>query len=197
MNKKLGVLAAASAIAFLPDASALAITGQLVMDGTVNLNSTSIGSATEVASFGGDVYAGGASDGVFEDAGLDAALVSINGFSLNTSPFSTVDPLWTVTSGSETFSFALTGLQILTQNDTFLDILGTGYIYSETIGSQYSQTPGTFSLSISDSDGVGDGIGQFRFGFQATTSATVPDGGATAGLLGIGALSLLAFRRRG
>ncbi len=196
MKNLFALLATVSALAFLPSVVAIPITGQLVMDGSVSLNNSSLADATEVTSFGTDVLAGGASDGVFTAAGEAGASVTLNGFSFNTTPFTAVTPFWTVVSGDDTFSFSLTGLQILVQDSLNLNILGTGVITSDN--PSYSATGGTFSLTISDSNGTGDGTGTFEFGFQAesTATASVPDGGVTASLLGLGFLGLIAFKRR-
>ena len=198
MKKLIAVLAVVAAQVGIPSTSAVAITGQLVMDGTANLNNALLGSASAVSSFGSDVVATDASDGVFTDAAWTS--VTINGFNFDSS-FSTVDPLWTVTSGGEDFSFKLTGLTVIEHSTTYLDILGTGVISSTALdGSgnlKYENTAGTFSFTISDSDGVADSGATFKFGFSATSSASsVPDGGASIALLGVGIVGLAALRRR-
>jgi hypothetical protein len=89
--------------------------------------------------------------------------------------------LWSV--GGFTFDLA-TSANLSTTSG--LIISGTGTIKNAA----FTDTPGTFSLTASAST-----PGQTVFSFQATSSA-VPDGGATAMLLGAGLLGLGMIRRK-
>jgi len=101
---------------------------------------------------------------------------------------------WTLSSGQ--FAFDLTtSAKSGTTTDTFLNVSGTGFVKSSIAG--LDTTPGFFSLTASRSF-----PGQLTFSFQASTSTIppddnrVPDGGATAVLLGLGVLGLTVAKRR-
>jgi hypothetical protein len=85
------------------------------------------------------------------------------------------------------FSFELKNSANISTTESFLNITGDGII-SGPAG--FDATPGTFSLTATR---TGDNI--ITFGFLADTTA-VPDGGATAMLIGAGLLGLGALRRK-
>jgi hypothetical protein len=109
--------------------------------------------------------------------GPPAASVAFKDIDVGTSILS----LWS-TGG---FTFDLMNSANLSTADGLI-IAGTGIIHNAA----FEDTTGTFSLTASRST-----PGQVEFTFQATSSA-VPDGGATAMLLGVGMLGLGAIRRK-
>lgn len=103
-------------------------------------------------------------------------------FAPNLAP-SPVDPVWETAN----FAFRLETVNIAAQTSTGLELTGTGY--AKALGANpngFTETFGKWSFSITSQ-------GQF-FGF--TSSTDVPDGGATAVLLGLGFLGIAGLRRK-
>lgn len=95
--------------------------------------------------------------------------------------------LWTATSGPLTASFDLTGINIVIQNNTFLNISGSGML--NLTGKD--PTPGSFTFTVTENGGV------FGFGSAATAKPRpVPEGGASLALIGLGLLGIEGARRR-
>jgi hypothetical protein len=194
MNK-LAILAsvAVASTVVMQQAQANSITGFVAMSGGITLNSDSLASATS-GTFETvptpDVTGG---DGSY--LGTVGATVTWTGSTLTFGSGSeSITPLWTFSSGGETFSFNLstiTGYSV-TGGDTVADLTGTGTL-TGTGGTTYTPTAGTFSLSIDDV--TGGASGQASFGFASSDSA-VPDGGLTVALLGGSLIALQAFRRK-
>jgi hypothetical protein len=88
-----------------------------------------------------------------------------------------------------TYEFDLNSVGVVTQNNTFLNLLGSGTLKA----TGFTDTTGSWSFTISNP--TGDPHATFAFTFANSQTAAVPDGGMTAMLLG-GALSVLAFIRR-
>lgn len=93
-----------------------------------------------------------------------------------------VTPLWSFVQAGITYSFDATSIVIDQQNTFFLNLKGSGIAhvtgYADTVGSWTLTSTGTTS----------------KFTFGASTS--VPEGGLTAAMLGLGLLGLgLAARR--
>ena len=197
MKRTLSIAIAAGALlAGVQQVGAVPITGELNLGGVAVLNDPSLLDATAITSFS-QVEANAASSGVFEDAGLDSAPVTMYGFDFTN--FDPVNPLWELAYGTDTFSFDLNSLTVVDKyvqdGKSYLNLEGQGELSSN----HYDSTSGAFTLTISSASGTGTGPGHFTFGFQATssTSATsVPDGGATALLLGFGVVGFATMRRR-
>jgi len=169
---------------------AIPITGSVDMGGTATLNNTQLGSATAATSFTSVTVGGvptGAYTGTFHDS------VSWSGFSWPSS--ATVAPLWTfVDAGTGwTYSFTLKNVSVKSQDNTFLNLLGSGLLDITGTGSPYDETSGAWSFTISNPDGGAHANFAFTF---ANSQTAVPDGGATAMLLGVGLLGLGAIRRK-
>lgn len=166
-------------------AHAVKITGEINMSGSVALDNIWLGSAKGVTGFG-PVVVGVAPTGSF--VGTAGASVSWSTFSW-TPPSTPVIPLWQFTSGPLTYSFDLLSLSIKEQNNSFLNLLGTGTL--KITG--FEDTMGDWSFTIPNAGG-----GQhanFEFTFANSQNAVLPDGGMTAMLLGA-TLSGLALLRR-
>jgi hypothetical protein len=166
-------------------AEAAKITGSIDMTGTASLNSTFLGSASATTGFG-PVTVGGLPDGTF--TGTFGSSVTWNNFSWPSA--TSVNPLWSFSKGGVDYSFTLESVTVDTQNNKFLNLLGTGKLNA----TGYEQTQGTWSFTISNSTGAEHANFSFTFGNNQT--AAVPDGGATAMLLGAGFLGLAGLRRK-
>jgi hypothetical protein len=176
-----GILALGMAIA----AQAIPITGTIDMSGTATLNNTSLGSATAVTAFTG-VTVGGAPTGTF--AGTFGAAVTWSGFSWPSNVL--VAPLWTFVFGANTYSFDLANVTVSSQDNSFLNLMGSGTLHV----TGFDDTPGLWSFTISNP--TGDPHANFMFTFANSQTATgVPDGGMTVALLGIAFVGLEGLRR--
>lgn len=100
-------------------------------------------------------------------------------------PAGSVTPLWTFTVGTTVYSFNLTSFFIDTRSSSSIHLIGNGTAFIDDGSGTYSPTDGLWDLSAGTST---------TFHFSAGN--TVPDGGATAMLLGVGLLGLGALRRK-
>ena len=177
---------AAMIIGLAVTAQATSISGSVDMAGTATLNNMALGSASAASLFTG-VTVGGTPTGNF--AGTFGSSVVWTAFSWPS--VVTVSPLWTFVSGGNTFSFDLTAVSVVTQNNTFLNLLGFG-VLKET---GFDNTSGSWSFTISNPSGGPHA--NFAFTFANSQTATVPDGGMTVILLGatLSGLALLRSRK--
>jgi hypothetical protein len=128
-------------------------------------------------------------------AGTGGATVTFAAFTFSPalSP-NPVNPLWTFTSGADTYSFTLTSVGIALQNSSFLDLSGLGTLsIKTTVGGAnvFSPTTGNFTFDIQSSTGNP----QDTFEFTASNAA-LPDGGWTVALLGIALGGIEVLRRK-
>jgi hypothetical protein len=153
------------------------------MSGTATLDSTFLGLATKATAFS-SVTVGGAPSGGYGGVATGTP-VTWNPFGWNptTTP---VSPLWTMLAGA--YTFTLNTITVATQNNTFLNLSGTGIATAPG----FDPTGGSWTFTISNSTGGSSPNFQFTF---ANSQVTVPDGGVTAMLLG-SALSVLGLIRR-
>jgi len=99
-------------------------------------------------------------------------------------PSTATIPLWQVGG----FTFDLTSSTIVTQTNFFLNITGVGTLS----GAGFDPTPGTWSFTVSNALGKPHAT----FGFTSDTASTVPEGGATAALLGLALGGVEVLRRK-
>src|SRR5687768_15963135 len=186
--KTIGLALAAAGALSLP-VQATSITGNIKMGGTVTLNNMSLGSATAATSFD-SVVVGGTPTGSF--VGTDGNAVTWVGFAFGSS--ADVSPLWTFTDPDNlwTYSFSLDNNFIVSQDNFFLSLRGTGTLDIVGAGDPYDATAGTWSFTITND--TGEASPNFEFTFANSQTAVIPDGGATAMLLGVGLLGLGALR---
>lgn len=111
--------------------------------------------------------------------GLQGQDVAYADFSYD--PLGVTNPLWTLISGVA--SFDILAITSVTETSTGVILNGTGQI---TLNGD--MTSGTWSFSA---DATAPGI--FNF---SSTNINVPDGGATAMLLGLGVLGMAGLRRK-
>ena len=155
------------------------ITGDITFGGVVTFDSTHLNLAKEVTAWNLAI--------VTSDSGSFGSIPVLSSVSLATpwifNPSTATMPLWSVGG----FTFDLTSSTIVSQSTTFLNITGVGTLSA----AGFTTTPGKWSFTVSNAGGRP----QTTFGFTSDTSA-VPDGGATAALLGIALTGVEVFRRK-
>ena len=169
-----------AAFALSSAANAAFVTGSIDFAGNgVALNGT-LGTATQVTSFGTTV--------------VSQATGSFSPFVVAFSTPVTLTAPWSLNSGAVApfwkaggFTFNLTSSSIVTQNASFLNVKGTGVVF----GNGFSNTNGTWAFTIPNAGTNG----VFTFASQ-TVAAPVPDGGTTMALLGLSLLGLYGAHRK-
>lgn len=160
------------------------ISGDITFAGGVTLNSSSSGAATEVLSWTGPNDSGMpvviSSSGSFSgiDKGTAASFTSPWFFN-STSP---VNSLWSVGG----FTFDLTSSHIVFQGGNPSGVLvdGIGAVMGNGLA------PEAMTWEFATGDPSANGVFSFQVADGAQGTATVPDGGTTAMLLGLGVLGL-------
>ncbi len=182
MNKIIKTAALISAaISLTAIASAAKITGDIAFTGNATLNG-SVTTATAFTTFDNVEVANFTQTGGY--LGTDGAAVSMTAFSFD--PFAgPVNPLWTFTVGPNTYSFVLESVTSIVRNAAA--IIPTLTISGKGIASAtgFEDAAGDWTITTQGN--------QSRVSFSSAT--TVPDGGASAVLLGLGLLGLAAIRR--
>ena len=167
---------------FCQQAQATPITGDITFGGVVTFDSTSLSLATQVSTWNLSIVT--SDSGSFSSVPLGPGNVTMTAPWIFNPSTATI-PLWSI---GESFNFNLTSSTIVTQTNFFLNVTGVGTIG----GAGFDTTPGTWSFTISNASGKTSGT----FGFQSDTAAgRVPDGGATAGLLGFALAGVEMLRR--
>jgi protein with PEP-CTERM/exosortase system signal len=180
------LLTAILALGMVIAAQAIPITGTIDMSGTATLNSTFLGSATAATAFTG-VTVGGAPTGTF--AGTFGSSVTWSAFSWPSNVL--VAPLWTFMFGANTYSFDLANVSVFSQDNSFLNLTGSGTL--RVTG--FADTPGIWSFTISNPGGGEHANFMFTFA-NSQTAAGVPDGGSAVALLGIALTAIEVLRRK-
>ena len=162
MKNKWIILAAVAALTAFTTAQAIPISGEVDMNGTATLNNVDLGLASAALSLSG-VQVGNAT-GSF--AGAQNANVTWNPFSW---PLGSASPLWAFTNGGLVYSFNLATDSINSQDNTFLNLLGSGTLYA----TGFDPTPGLWSFTISNP--TGGTHTDFSFSFaNSQTATTIP-----------------------
>jgi hypothetical protein len=169
---------------FCQQAQAVPIDGYINFAGAVRYNTNSLVTATKVTQWKNSVVLGAATTGDFATHTFNAEHVTMASTWIF-SPSTVTPALWRVGG----FTFNLASSTIVSQTAFFLNITGTGTVS----GNGFTPTPGQWSFTSTDSNGHT----RSTFGFQSQTNA-VPDGGATAALLGfaLSGMGTLATIRR-
>lgn len=191
--KSLKLLTVTLALTALVAAStqAIPITGSVDMSGTATLDSTLLGSAGSATAFTG-VTVGGVPTGSYAGTFGDSVTWKAFGWNPSTAPVTSLWSYHDIVTGF-TYTFDLASVTVKSQDNTFLNLLGTGTLNITGVGSPYDATSGSWSFTISNPDGGAHA--NFAFTFANSQTAVLPDGGATVMLLGA-ALSGLALIRR-
>jgi len=200
MNKIMNTVVAGLAIALLgsgvlcEQAQAIPITGSIEFVGSATPSGASPGSPITVH-FTNPWHPVG-EIGVFTGFGITSSTsVTFTDFSFTgdgalAALTASVAPLWTLTSGGETFSFDLLTLTNGHTEAGSMSFSGMGTVHGSG-GTAFDDTPATIALQ---------GSGQ-NFNFAISTSTTtsvgaVPDNGTTAALLGIALVAIAILRRQ-
>jgi hypothetical protein len=164
---------------FCQQAQAVPIQGTIFFGGVATLDSTSVGSATQVTTWNAP-FVNQAGTGSFSGIPFGTSVTMTGPWTFNSGLHLA---LWSVGG----FTFDLTSSSILFQSSTFLNITGIGIVF----GNGFTPTPGQWDFTVTKSDGKMT----TNFGFQAQTAA-VPDGGSAVALLGIALVGLEGLRRK-
>jgi hypothetical protein len=167
---------------FSQQAQAVAINGFINFAGVTVYNTKSLVTATEVMKWNSSLVLEGATTGDFATFTTNLEHVTM-GKPWMFNPSTPKLGLWKVGG----FTFDLSSSTIVSQSAFFLNITGTGMVS----GNGFDPTPGDWSFTSTDSNGKI----RSSFGFQSDTAA-VPDGGATAALLGLALAGVGVLRRK-
>jgi hypothetical protein len=172
-------------------ASAVPITGNITFAGGVTLNTSSAGTATEVLSWTGPGGTGLplviSDDGSFSSIAPGTQATFAAPWSFNSGA---VVSLWSVGG----FTFDLTSSHIVFQGGSPAGVLVDGI--GSVSGNGLSSEAMTWSFSTSDPGAAATGGLVFSFQVADGTTGTVPDGGTTAMLLGLGVLGLGLLKKQ-
>lgn len=173
-------------------AQAVPISGDITFAGGVDLNTSSAGTATEVLAWTGPGGTGMpiviSDDGSFSSITPGTTATFAAPWSFNSGP---VSSLWSVGG----FTFDLTSSSIVFQGGNPAGVLVDGI--GAVSGNGLDMEAMTWSFSTSDPGATG--VDSLIFSFQVasgTTGGTVPDGGTTAMLLGLGILGLGLLKKQ-
>ena len=170
---------------------AVAISGEILFSGNLVRNGTSYLDATAITAFN-NVETIGVSSGAYAPIPANTP-GTINPFTFVgvgtvTEPAPPLT-LWTLTSGGVLYSFQLNSVGYdAVPTATSLALHGSGIARIQdatTLADLFDPTAGVWDLQAGT-------VGNFHF----SAGTTVPDGGATAMLIGVGVLGLGALRRK-
>lgn len=174
-------------------AQAVPISGDITFAGGVQLDTSSAGTATEVLSWTGPGGTGMplviSDDGSFSGITPGTSATFTSPWFFNSGA---VSSLWSVGG----FTFNLTSSKVVFQGGSPAGVLvdGIGAVMGNGL------TPEAMTWSFSTSDPGASGSGGLVFSFQVadgtTGTGTVPDGGTTAMLLGLGILGLGLMKKQ-
>jgi hypothetical protein len=177
--KKIAV--AASVVCLTGMAQATLITGNIGFSGAVDLNSTSVNSATEVTSWLNTVAA--SPSGSFVPYVNNGDTVSMTGATPWSFSSGALPNFWSV----DGFTFNLASSSIVSQVGGYLNVALLGSV----TGNGFTSTTFDGSFQVADPASGGPETYTERLSFNS-----VPDGGTTVVLLGLGLLSLGLFRKQ-
>ena len=177
-----GLAAMVIAGGFALSAQATPITGLLNIGGTANFNTSSLKTASS-ATFA-DVIVLGGNTGDFAGFAVGTPVVMA---SYTFDPSTMTNGLWSVNG----FTFNLTSSVVSTPRTKFsLTVTGTGII-TGPLG--FDPTPGVWAFTSQNALGTPHDT----FSFSANSEAgSIPDGGMTLALLGVGLMGIAAFRAK-
>jgi VPDSG-CTERM motif len=157
------------------------ISGNINFAGAVTFDNTHLGSATMVNSWDLAIVTNATDD--FSVVPSLTPVTFVTPYVFN--PPTAYASLWTVGG----FTFSLVNSHVDAQSNFKLTIFGDGFVS----GNGFDQTPGTWSFSVTQSDGRA----QNMFSFQANSAAVpTPDSGSTVALLGMALFTVGALRTK-
>jgi hypothetical protein len=162
-------------------AKATPITGNIGFTGTVQLDTTSVNTATEATAWFNTIAA--SPSGSFLGLVAQGDAVSMAGATPWTFNSGALANFWKV----DGFTFNLISSSIFSQTGGFLDVVLSGIVS----GNGFTATDFNGSFQVGNPSSNGDAQFTERLSF-----ASVPDGGTTALLLGCGLLGLTLIHRR-
>lgn len=164
------------AFALTASVKAIPINGSIGFSGIFSTdNNSNFTAATQFTSFTSTSVLGTSGDYAIV---TDGTAVTFTPFSFSASG---VTPLWSFGYGPLTYSFDATTVSVTTTTNSII-AEGAGYAYI----TGFDATPGTWIIT---SNGAGAS-------FTFSASSTVPDGGTTALLVGLGLVGMGLFVRR-
>jgi len=191
MKKRLTTILAACMILAATSAMAVPISGTIDMTGGLQLTTTELGGVT-FANAEGITFIG--PHRVIFDTDDFASIPLLTTVSMNNLTFapsllpSIITSLWSLTNGSNSYSFDLTDITV-TRTDRTLELFGHGIMHA----TGFDSTAGTWALTTQSSTGIA--TGQLSFSDNTASAAPVPEPG-TMILLGAGMLGLAIFGKR-
>jgi hypothetical protein len=188
---KMGTVVAA-VVGIAGMAQAVPISGDITFAGGVQLDTSSAGTATEVLSWTGPGGTGEpiviSDDGSFSGIAPGTQVTFASPWFFNSSA---VAALWSVGG----FTFDLTSSHIVFQGGSPAGVVvdGTGTVSGN--GLDDSTMSWSFTTQDPSAEGADGSIFSFSSAGGTTTTPTVPDGGTTAMLLGLGVLGLGTLKK--
>lgn len=176
------VTGVASVSLFSSPAQAVQINGTIDFAGTAHFNGP-LATATQVTTFQ-NAHVEFATGDFANFTNTNDAVAITAPYVFN--PSTAYSPLWSVGG----FVFNLDQSMIVTQNQFGLVITGTGTL----MGNGFDNTPGEWAFSSQNPSGHARDTFSFSAGSDAIP--TVPDGGSSVALLGIGLVLLEGLRRK-
>jgi len=168
---------AAFSTALTQTSRAVPVTGNVGFSGAVQLNTTSVQTATEALSWISTVANG--ADGSFSGIADGTPVALATPWFFNSGP---LNNFWKVGG----FTFDLVSSHIYSQDALFLNIVLAGTVS----GNGFSSTAFDGTFQVANPPANGSAIFTERFSF----SAPVPDGGTTALLLGTSLVAMALFK---
>jgi len=172
------------AAAFSAQAVAVPITGEVFTEGRFRTDTGDLATATWLTFPNAWTVSG---TGAYSAVNGNRREVTYRSFTFNPGLSSPVDPLWSFTVGTDTYSFVMHSVSVAAQSATELSLIGQGMLYI----TGYDPTPGIWEFTASNMCGTAACIGRFKF--SADSSVSEP---GTLALLGLGLLGLGLARRR-
>ena len=161
------------------DAGAVLITGGIGFSGKVTPNTGSLATATSISFTGFTTNAGPTGNFAAVPAGTAVTVVP-----LVFTPFAPAAPWWSFASGGNTFGLNTTGVTMVNQTSSFLNILGTGMATETGFDPTLYNWSATATVALGGIDFTG-GI--------SNASVPVPP---SVLILASGLIGLVAIRRR-
>src|SRR2546423_42603 len=189
MKKTVALLAAAmiGGALLCQQASAAGITGGISLSGgPISVDTGDLSTANKIIDFG-TVTTSGTGTGTYAAVAGSTAVTTTTGFTFN--PTLTPSPtlnVWSFNSGGVTYSFDLYSISTVSQGAgggvEFLTIIGSGMLHV----TGFTDTVGSFIITANSAGGT------FSF---SSSNGSVPDGGLTLALLGLGLTAVEGLRR--